>query len=105
MISVDKDERAAMRDIVTSILLRHRDGALADPRARSAIAAFVTSYAPEDAFDEASLMDFDVYLDITLQLSKRAPTATDGGVAERVENILQIALGDSNALRQLAIAA
>ncbi|WP_040309151.1 hypothetical protein [Asticcacaulis biprosthecium] len=98
MTIVDNAERAGMRAVISDILVRHRDGAMTDPRGRAAVAAFVTSYAPDDYLSEADLSDLDVYLDITLQMNKLSHMAQDPRVMGRVETIIQVALGDEEVL-------
>ncbi|ESQ87218.1 hypothetical protein ABAC460_20830 [Asticcacaulis sp. AC460] len=98
MTIVDNTERAGMRAIISDILVRHRDGTMTDPRGRAAVAAFVTSYAPDDYLSDDDLMDLDVYLDITLQMNKLSRVAQDPQVMGRVETIIQVALGDQEIL-------
>ena len=98
MIRVDTSERAEMHGIISDIMARHRDGALSDPRGRSAVAAFVTSYAPIGYLNDTDETALNVYVDITLQMNKVARAANDAEVLDRVEALLQIALGDKAAL-------
>jgi hypothetical protein len=98
MTTVDAAEREGMRAVISDILMRHRDGAVTDPRGRAAVAAFVTSYAPDDYLSEDALTDLDVYLDITLQMNKLSRFELDPRVMGRVETIIQVALGDIEVL-------
>ncbi|ESQ74148.1 hypothetical protein [Asticcacaulis sp. AC402] len=98
MTIVDNTERAGMRAVISDILVRHRDGAVTDPRGRAAMAAFVTSYAPDDYLSDDALTDLDVYLDITLLMNRLSHLAQDPGVMGRVETIIQVALGNEEAL-------
>lgn len=96
---------STMEDVILDILARHKDGSLTDPRGRSALNAFITSLAPDDFFSESALNDFQVYLDITLQLSKRSRLAADPVIAERIHVITALAAGDEAALASLRAAA
>lgn len=97
----DEPQMEDPSEVIYDILNKHKDGVLNDPRGRRALSAFVTSLAP-DAFltedDEAAL---DVYLDITLQLSKRAASNDTGEVDARVGVIKAIAEGRTDALKSV----
>ncbi|MGZ3306861.1 MAG: hypothetical protein ACXU8U_13455 [Asticcacaulis sp.] len=84
--------------------MRNKEGSLSDPRGRGAIAAFITSLAPDGYFDDAARDALDIYLDITLQLSKRA-AANDEEVSNRIDLITALGLGDADALGTLRHAA
>lgn len=93
----------SIHEVIHDVLVRNKEGSLSDPRGRGAIAAFITSLAPDGYFDAAACDALDVYLDITLQMSKRA-RVDDAGVAERIDLITSLGLGDAAALRTLQAA-
>ena len=93
----DDLQRSDIDDVVNDILVRHRDRSLTDISARRALAAYVTSLVPDDFLSEEDVSGFDVYLDITLQISKRAISLDDAAIAERTGIISGIALGDVKA--------
>lgn len=88
-------------DIIRDILARHRSGQLGVVRARSALTAFVTSLAPDGFITGDDMTALDVYLDITLEVSKHADAAQDQVVEDRVLTIQQIANGDVEARTRL----
>lgn len=90
-------QRSDIDDVINDILVRHRDRSLTDISARRAMAAYVTSLIPDDFLSDADLSSFDVYLDITLQISKRATSLNDATITERTGVISGIALGDAKA--------
>lgn len=98
MITVDETERASIRAIIDDIMMRHRAGALTDPRGRSALAAFVTSYAPPGYLNESDATALNIYVDVTLQINKLSRQTEDARVPGRVTTIIQIALGDEAVL-------
>lgn len=98
MITVpETTERLGIAEVVNDILARHRDGSLTDLSARRALVAFITSFAPDDFLDATDLTGFDVYLDITLQISKRTTSSWDSALADRTDIIAGIALGQDTA--------
>lgn len=103
MTHPDGAERAGIQDVLFDILKRHKEKTLSDPRGRSALSAFISSYAPDDFFTDDTLARFEVYLDITLQLSARSNFANDPEVVRRVDLLTDVALGSADALT-LAIA-
>ncbi len=94
---LETSDREGIAEVVNDILARHRDGSLTDISARRALNAYTTSFAPDDFLDEADLMGFDVYLDITLQISKRTTSSWDAELADRTDLIAGIALGEDTA--------
>lgn len=98
MITVDETERASIRAIIDDIMARHRAGALTDPRGRSAVSAFVTSYAPLDYLNESDATALNIYVDVTLQMNKLSRQVGDPRVVDRVSAIIQVALGDEAVL-------
>lgn len=97
MITVDENERASIRAIIDDIMVRHRAGALTDPRGRGAVSAFVTSYAPLGYLNESDATALNIYVDVTLQMNKLSQVE-DPRVLGRVTTIIQVALGDEDVL-------
>ena len=97
MITVDENERASIRAIIDDIMVRHRAGALTDPRGCGAVSAFVTSYAPLGYLDEDDAVALNIYVDVTLQMNKLSQVE-DPRVIGRVSTIIQVALGDEAVL-------
>ncbi len=99
MTTIAAAERSGVLDVILDVLARHKDGGLTDIRARGAITAFITSLAPDDLFSEALLVDFEVFVDITLQLNKVSQQSSD--VSGRVGKIADVGLGDARALASM----
>jgi len=97
MITVDENERASIRAIIDDIMVRHRAGALTDPRGRGAVSAFVTSYAPLGYLNESDATALNIYVDVTLQMNKLSQVE-DPRILGRVTTIIQVALGDEDVL-------
>ncbi len=98
---LDTPNREDVIHTIDDVLARHRDGNLTDLSARRALAAFITSLAPDDFMSDDALSDFDVYLDITLQISKRATSSGDTRTADRAGVIAAIGMGERNAREAL----
>lgn len=98
MTQPDDAERAGIQEVLFDILTRHKEKTLSDPRGRSALSAFISSYAPDDFFTEDTLARFEVFLDITLQLSARSNLVKDVEIATRVDLMSDVALGNTDAL-------
>lgn len=88
-------------DIIRDILARHRNGQLSVVRAKGALTAFVTSLAPDDFLIDDDIIALDIYLDITLEVSKRADAGEDQVVEDRVLLIKHVATGDDEARKRL----
>lgn len=91
-------ERAGIQEVLFDILKRHKEKTLSDTRGRSALSAFITSYAPDEFFTEDTLAQFEVFLDITLQLNARSHLVYDPEIAIRVSLMSDVALGSADAL-------
>lgn len=98
MTHPDGAERAGIQEVLFDILKRHKEKALSDPRGRGALSAFITSYAPDEFFTEDTLAQFEVFLDITLQLNARSPLVYDPEISIRVSLMSGVALGSAAAL-------
>lgn len=97
-MAYDTIGRPGIAEIVDGILARHKDGSLTDVYARRAIATFISSYAPDDFLEANDVDRLEVYLDITLQVSRRATSPADAEIANRKNVIAGIALGELSAL-------
>lgn len=97
----DEPQMEDPSEIIFDILAKHRDGVLTDPRGRRALSAFVTSLAPDAFLSESDETALDIYLDITLQISKRAAANSEAEVSERVGVITAVAEGRADALKSV----
>ena len=86
-------------DVVAGVCARFKAGGLTDIRARNAIMAFITSLAPDDFLGDDDLTAFEVYVDISLQLYKRAPASDE--VRDRLAVIKGIGAGSADDLKRV----
>ncbi len=101
MTTITAAERNGVKDVILDVLARHKGGGLTDVRARSAIVAFITSLAPDDFFSEETLSDFEVYIDITLQLNRVSPHEGDPDVTSRLDEIANVGFGSTETLANM----
>jgi hypothetical protein len=101
IFSEDADFEHDPSDVIRDTLARHRQGLITVVRAREALTAFISCLAPDGFMADDDMVALSIYLDITLEVSKRAGSDHDDVVTGRVLVIKGIANGDIETRGQL----
>ena len=102
IFSGEAEFRGNTCEVIHGVLLRHRIGQLTGTRGRVALAAFVSSLAPEGFLTAEDLAALDLYLDVTLAFSKSGDAGDAAIVDERVTIIGRLTDGDTEARMRLS---
>ncbi len=91
-------ETSHILQVINDVFARHRDGTLSDFASRQALSAFIRSYPASDRLDADEVTDFDAYLDLSLQVSRRATSSYDPETAACARTLMGVAVGQGAAL-------